>query len=118
MLQGIFVCGDVFSFLVQASGAGMQASGNPSLGQTLIMAGLGIQIVFFALFMVMSITFHVRAGRFLPAVVPGTAINWIKLIYVLYGVSGLVLIRIGVQVDRVRCWKQRVSFRVVLIPFC
>lgn len=90
---GIFVCGDVFSFLVQASGAGMQASGNPSLGQTLIVAGLGIQVAFFALFMIAAVTFHIHAGRFLPAVAPGTDINWIRFIYVLYGVSSLILIR-------------------------
>lgn len=89
----MFVCGDVFSFLVQASGAGIQASGNPSLGETLIMVGLGLQVGFFGLFMIASITFHVRAGKFLPPMVPGTAVNWIKFIYVLYATSTLVLVR-------------------------
>lgn len=90
---GIFVIGDCFSFLVQASGAGMQAAGKASLGQTLIMAGLGLQVAFFAFFMTATITFQVRAGRFLPAVVPGTSINWVRYIYVLYAVSALILVR-------------------------
>jgi len=67
----------------------MQAASKPSLGQTLIMAGLG----FFAFFMVTAIIFQVRARRDVPDVVAGTSINWVRLVYVLYGASVLILVR-------------------------
>lgn len=57
------------------------------------MVGLGLQVAFFAFFMVAIVTFHVRAGRVLPSVVAGTNINWVRFIYVLYVASILILVR-------------------------
>lgn len=92
-MAGIFVTGDCFAFLLQASGGGMQAASKPSLGQTLIMAGLGVQVAFFAFFMVTAVIFQVRARRAVSDVVAGTNINWVRLVYVLYGASILILVR-------------------------
>ena len=93
LMVGIFVTGDCFAFLLQASGGGMQAASKPSLGQTLIMAGLGVQVAFFAFFMVTAVMFQIRARRAVPDVVAGTNINWVRLVYVLYGASVLILVR-------------------------
>lgn len=55
-LTTIFVVGDVFAFLIQASGAGMMAAGDdPSLGENAVIGGLLIQIIFFGLFVVAAI---------------------------------------------------------------
>lgn len=50
-LTKIFVCGDVLSFLMQASGGGLMSSGGSSvnLGKTIIVVGLILQIIFFGL---------------------------------------------------------------------
>lgn len=46
----LFVLGDVFSFLTQSAGGGIQAQGNESAmrtGSNIIVAGLCIQVLFF-----------------------------------------------------------------------
>ncbi|KAJ5885024.1 hypothetical protein N7495_009534 [Penicillium taxi] len=63
-LTKIFVVGDAFSFLVQAAGASMLVKvSTANNGGNIIKIGLIIQIVFFALFVVTSIIFHVRMNR-------------------------------------------------------
>lgn len=62
-LTKIFVAGDVFSFLLQGAGGGIQGSGTLSglhTGEKLIIAGLFTQITFFALFIVVAGMFHYR----------------------------------------------------------
>lgn len=56
------VVGDVFSLLLQASGGGMMAgkSSSFSLGEHLILGGLGVQILFFGFFMVIEATYYIR----------------------------------------------------------
>lgn len=62
-LTRLFVGGDVLSFLMQSSGGGLMAGSNPSMGEKIILGGLGLQIVFFGLFVVAGISFHWRISR-------------------------------------------------------
>lgn len=60
-LTKTFVMGDVFSFLTQGTAAGLMATGgNASLGQNLVIAGLVIQVVMFALFIITAVIFQMR----------------------------------------------------------
>lgn len=105
-LTKTFVIGDVFSFLLQASGGGMMAmEGKQDLGQNILLVGLFVQIVMFGLFIVVAVAFHVRYSRMLavsgaygsgatggdrsaPAGIP-----WLKVLYMLYAVSLLIMVR-------------------------
>ncbi|SCU86252.1 LADA_0D13344g1_1 [Lachancea dasiensis] len=54
----IFVCGDILSFLMQASGGGLEASeSSRDMGEKIIVGGLIIQIIFFGLFLVTEIRY-------------------------------------------------------------
>ncbi|KAI9042435.1 RTA1 domain-containing protein [Aspergillus affinis] len=60
----IFVVGDVISFLAQGGGGGVLAQADTKdkqdLGNWIIIAGLAVQIVFFGLFVIVSVIFHIR----------------------------------------------------------
>jgi len=56
-----FVTGDVLSFIVQCIDAGILSStSNPSLGKTIILIGLALQLIFFGIFIVTTAVLHVR----------------------------------------------------------
>ncbi|KAH7121992.1 RTA1 like protein-domain-containing protein [Dactylonectria estremocensis] len=60
-LTTIFVVGDVFAFMVQASGAGFSAAGsNPKMGENIVVAGLAIQILFFVVFVAAAMSFQLQ----------------------------------------------------------
>ena len=64
------------------------------IGEDIIIAGLFVQIAFFAVFMFTIVTFHLRVKRHGVAVVlPGTHVNWMKLVWMLYAASGLIMVR-------------------------
>jgi hypothetical protein len=88
-LTKIFVSGDVLSFLVQGGGGGILAqaktASNLSLGENVILAGLLIQILFFGVFMVVTIVVHRR--------IAGFATRRPTFFYALYAVSALVMVR-------------------------
>lgn len=97
-LTRIFVFGDVFSFIIQASGAGLRVQagmGNntmdPKLGSHIIVGGLIFQIIIFGLFIVTSLMFHIRFRR-----APGPRsdqIPWPSTLAMLYMTSAFVMIR-------------------------
>jgi hypothetical protein len=61
LLTKLFVIGDVISFAVQSGGATMMAtSDDPKLGETIIVAGLFVQIVVFGIYIVTTAIFHYR----------------------------------------------------------
>jgi hypothetical protein len=98
-LTKTFVVGDVFSFLLQASGGGMMAAeGKQDLGKDILLAGLFVQIVMFGFFIVLTVSFHVRYGRVLVVSSAyggssGDSIPWLKILYMLYSVSLLIMVR-------------------------
>ncbi|WVF70553.1 hypothetical protein IAT40_005344 [Kwoniella sp. CBS 6097] len=46
----VFVCSDIFTFLIQGSGGGLAATSSSNLGSKLFLIGLALQLVSFALF--------------------------------------------------------------------
>ncbi|KAI9663760.1 MAG: hypothetical protein M1821_007250 [Bathelium mastoideum] len=97
-LTKTFVCGDVLAFFVQAAGAGIMAGNSAnslSLGQTIILVGLAIQILSFGLFVVVAWVFHRRVLALSPGRNnhPVVQLPWQKHLLVLYCGSGLILVR-------------------------
>ncbi|KAL2884506.1 hypothetical protein SGCOL_000454 [Colletotrichum sp. CLE4] len=93
-LTRIFVTGDCFSFLVQASGGGLMVKdGSQKMGQNLIVAGLVIQIVLFAIFWVTAIVFHSRLAKNpTQASLAGHSL-WKSGLWMLYIVSACIMVR-------------------------
>jgi len=91
-LTKFFVCGDVFSFCIQAAGGGIMASGTITAlqtGEKLIIAGLCLQLVWFGFFVVVASIFHSRfnkSGR-------RAAVPWQKYMVAIYVVSVLIFVR-------------------------
>lgn len=95
-LTKLFVLGDVISFCTQGAGGGQQASGDPDKvkqGENIILGGLFLQIVIFALFILVSIIFHKRLRKQPTQASVVEGLNWQKMMIVLYVVSALILVR-------------------------
>jgi hypothetical protein len=80
-----------------ATGGGILASANDSdtmaTGENILIVGLFIQLVFFGLFIVVTTLFHYRIIR-QPTTRSATLdVPWLRYIYILYGASGLVMVR-------------------------
>jgi hypothetical protein len=100
-LTKIFVTGDVFSFLVQASGAGLQAKGDIdsyNLGRTIVIAGLIIQIVIFGFFVIVAVLFNLRVNKNPTPVSTDRSLRWQRLMHVLYFASAIILVRNAIRV--------------------
>lgn len=97
----IFVAGDVLSFLMQASGAGLLVTGSQdsaSTGQNVIIGGLIVQILFFGFFLVSAVIFQCRLGARPAAAAVASQFPWRKHMWALHSSSILVLIRSIVRV--------------------
>ncbi|KXH59277.1 rta1 domain-containing protein [Colletotrichum salicis] len=93
-LTRIFVAGDCFSFLVQASGGGLMVKdGSQKMGQNLIVAGLVIQIVLFAIFWVAAIVFHSRLAKNPTQASLAGHSPWTSGLWMLYIVSACIMVR-------------------------
>jgi hypothetical protein len=97
-----FVIGDVLSFMVQGGGAGMSVVQNAELSkwsERIVVIGLLIQIIMFGLFCVLAIIWHrrMRLAPFSPMVhAAGDSpklIDWEGDLWMLYGVSLLIMVR-------------------------
>ncbi|KAI9150326.1 Protein RTA1 [Paramyrothecium foliicola] len=94
-LTTTFVVGDVFAFLVQASGAGYMAAGSDAkMGEWIVVGGLVIQILFFGLFVAASIIFD-RRYSFCESskTLIDSSFPWNKMLRMLYATSALILAR-------------------------
>lgn len=102
-LTKIFVCGDVFCFLVQAAGAailagsitkgGADAAGTIDTANDVIIVGLVLQILFFSVFVAAAVIFHVKMRKDVSPWTEGAAFPWVKHMTALYGASFLILVR-------------------------
>ncbi|KAJ6441826.1 RTA1 like protein [Purpureocillium lavendulum] len=96
-LTRAFVAGDIFSFLVQSSGAGLMANSSFSqkTAQNIILAGLLIQIVMFGLFAATAVIFDVRMRRWPSGASAegGSGARWKQVLWMLYAVSALIMVR-------------------------
>ncbi|OGE49975.1 hypothetical protein PENARI_c019G09408 [Penicillium arizonense] len=97
----IFVAGDVLSFLMQASGAGIMVTGSSSsssTGQNVIIGGLFVQIIFFGFFLISALVFQRRIRADSAASAVADQYPWRKHMWALHSSSILVLIRSVVRV--------------------
>ncbi|KAK1147601.1 hypothetical protein N8T08_000943 [Aspergillus melleus] len=87
----IFVLGDTSAFLLQLAGGGMQTINSMrNIGEKVLVVGLIVQLIFFGFFLYVAVSFLVRLRR------SGSGMNliggpWLKLLYVLFLVSALVI---------------------------
>lgn len=107
-LAKVFVAADVISFFIQAAGGGMLAdqSGGETveMGQRVYMAGIGVQLAFVVLFVVVTVLFALRLERLMRAGLVEAKCNlalirplvWSVLaVIALIVVSYFLLIRLG-----------------------
>ena len=76
-------------------GTAMQASGDPAgikQGNTIVVAGLGVQLGAFAVFILNVAIFH-RRLILQPTEASIQLKNWRRYMWVLYAVSGLIIVR-------------------------
>ncbi|KAL6900048.1 RTA1 like domain-containing protein [Trichoderma evansii] len=96
-LTKFFLMGDVLSFFAQSGGGGILATAksesSQNMGNNVILLGLGIQIVFFAFFMIVTMVFHVRIGKTPTVKSLSTTSPWQRFFWVLYTTSMLIMIR-------------------------
>ncbi|KAJ5740529.1 RTA1-domain-containing protein [Penicillium malachiteum] len=99
-LTKIFVFGDVLSFLMQASGAGLMVSNsnNPSTGEHVIIGGLFVQIIFFGFFTITAVIFQSRISKYPTGRSTELRSVWHRHLFALYSASILILIRSVVRV--------------------
>ncbi|KAJ5638831.1 RTA1-domain-containing protein [Penicillium herquei] len=98
-LTAIFVCGDVLSFLMQASGAGlMVSSSSPSLGEDVIVGGLIVQIIFFGIFTITAIVFQARIAKRPTGRSMQLESIWHRHLMALYICSAFILVRSAIRV--------------------
>ncbi|KAF2194558.1 RTA1 like protein [Zopfia rhizophila CBS 207.26] len=93
ILTKTFVAGDVLSFVVQGSAAGLMATGdNAKMGEQIVIGGLMIQIIMFGLFAVTAILFELRLRQHAKPT-NGLGLAWKRGLNMLYGVSALIMVR-------------------------
>ncbi|KAH8651787.1 RTA-like protein [Ilyonectria robusta] len=96
-LTKVFLLGDLLSFLSQSGGGGILATAktesSQNLGNNVILLGLGIQVLFFGFFIVVTVVFHIRINQ-RPTTKSYTIVTpWKKFIWVLYASSVLIMVR-------------------------
>lgn len=93
-LTKIFVSGDILSFVVQASGAGVLVTADSmKMGENIILGGLFVQIIMFGLFATTAAMFHVRIRRQPSAASLDEKSTWKSTMLMLYVVSALIMVR-------------------------
>ncbi|PYH76636.1 RTA1-domain-containing protein [Aspergillus uvarum CBS 121591] len=95
-LTKIFVLGDIVAFLTQAGGAAIlvqQKASSFSTGETIIKIGLIIQVIFFGLFILTSVLFHVRLVKSGFAKRYARNVPWRRHMHALYIGSVFIFIR-------------------------
>ena len=96
-LTRVFVAGDVMSFLVQASGAGLivkSGADSASLGENIIVGGLILQVIMFGLFCSVAATFNFRFRKSSTTLRGEAAsIPWQKTLNMLYITSACIMVR-------------------------
>ncbi|KAE8372354.1 RTA1 like protein-domain-containing protein [Aspergillus bertholletiae] len=93
-LTKVFVLGDVLSFVIQGSAAGLMASGSGAkMGKNLVTVGLLVQVIMFGVFIVTSIIFQRRMHRHPTVQALDEAILWKSHLHTLYAVSLLIMAR-------------------------
>jgi hypothetical protein len=91
----IFVTGDILCFFIQAGGAGLLVQAKDAAGfkrgENIILAGLVLQILIFAFFVVVASIWHRRLSA-LPSAA-AAEVPWKKYICYLYAASAFITVR-------------------------
>ncbi|KAL8870446.1 MAG: hypothetical protein Q9174_003515 [Haloplaca sp. 1 TL-2023] len=97
-----FVLGDVWSFMIQstangrATGAGLLVKKDPdakNTGKWIIIGGLAVQLIFFGLFIIVSLRFNSNIRKSPTSASKSHVIPWRRTLYFLYAASILIMIR-------------------------
>ncbi|KAL2818669.1 RTA1 like protein [Aspergillus granulosus] len=100
----IFVTGDVISFLLQSGGGAILAQAKTAskvhLGERIIIVGLFVQVIFFGVFMIVSVLFHKNIhsdptpkSLYRPVSKSGGMPLWKSCLFLLYATSMLIMVR-------------------------
>jgi tellurite resistance protein TehA-like permease len=91
----IYITIDIASFMCQIMGTAASASGAEGArqGMKIVLGGLGIQLVAFAVFILMTVVLHRRLLKMPTGVSERQNVPWERAIWTLYTVSGLITIR-------------------------
>jgi hypothetical protein len=73
--------------------ASTKSAADQDRGNNIILAGLGIQVLFFGFFIITAIVFHIRLARNPTAQSYAVTAPWHIFLYVLYASSLLIMIR-------------------------
>ncbi|KAL6918731.1 hypothetical protein FSHL1_002731 [Fusarium sambucinum] len=96
-LTKIFLVGDIASIVAQGMGGGMLAGADnkssKDRGQMIIIIGLFIQLVFFGVFIIVTMIFHRRIHNMPTVASLKIRAPWKRLLIVLYISSGLIMLR-------------------------
>ncbi|KAH7092864.1 RTA1 like protein-domain-containing protein [Auriculariales sp. MPI-PUGE-AT-0066] len=97
-LTKLFVGGDLISFLLQAAGGTILSQQNMDtlqLGKNVILVGLFSQLIFFALFGITAVVFHLRVLKRPTRLSETSELGWAwrKHLYTLYFMSGFIFVR-------------------------
>lgn len=93
-LTKTFVIGDIVSFFVQSSAAGLMVSASTTkLGNDCVIAGLFIQVILFGLFFMTAIVFQVRLRKTPTQESHTTMVPWKQILWMIYAVSTLIMVR-------------------------
>ncbi|PLB55816.1 RTA1-domain-containing protein [Aspergillus steynii IBT 23096] len=100
-LTKIFVAGDVISFVLQCGGGGYMAAGSLEAmenGETIVIAGLAVQLFIFGVFVLVAAVFHYRVRK-LGTYTPLTTFpaswrtSWEYMLYAMYAACLLIFVR-------------------------
>ncbi|KAH7022403.1 RTA1 like protein-domain-containing protein [Ilyonectria destructans] len=98
-LTKFFLFGDVLSIALQGMGGGKlvnaETADERSTGESIIISGLVVQMLFFSLFMVVTCLFHARARKNPTSTMASIDTPWQRFLAVLYATGALILIRSG-----------------------
>ncbi|RTE81511.1 hypothetical protein BHE90_003952 [Fusarium euwallaceae] len=96
-LTKLFLLGDILSIFGQGGGggllAGSKSKSTQDLGNTVILLGLGVQVVFFSGFMLVTAVFHIRITMHPTLKSKSTTRPWQRFLCVLYFSSVLIMVR-------------------------
>ena len=70
-----------------------KSSGDVKRGENIIVGGLGLQILFFGFFMIVTLVFHMRIRAHPTPKSYEPTVPWKQLLFVLYATSFLILVR-------------------------
>lgn len=90
----ILVIGDWLCLDIQAGGAGLTPKAHLAhIGDAIIIAGLGLQVMIFAAFLVCCVIFHIRFRAHLKQTKDSSQLPWQSCLGMLYATSVLIQVR-------------------------